>query len=263
MFFVAALLFSIDLRCWLTPLVCVGTQTKFFMRIKSNKTDSAELHRKSPGHVALILAGSKVSVEAEGGEALLANMIKVARHFGVGFLTFCCSGKDVREGAAKDGVGFQRLFSSDLEGFLDKNSSVRFLKEGEARHISGNGKLNISVISQIDGRAEIVDAVRRLAEKVEREEIVSNEINALMLGEQIAPIDLPDPDLLIFTGGLKRLKNVLLWQSAYAEFAFIDEDWDALAPEQFQAILENYMSRERRFGGLGKKRHSKAEAEAK
>jgi Undecaprenyl pyrophosphate synthase len=60
---------------------------------------------------------------------------------------------------------------------------------------------------------------------------------------------MPDPDLVIRTSGELRVSNFLLWQSAYAEFVFVDTLWPDFGPNEFRAAIEDYASRRRRFGG--------------
>ena len=108
-----------------------------------------------------------------------------------------------------------------------------------------NSRLNLWVAFDYGGRAELVEAARRIVESgVEADEIDENVFAANLY----AP-ELPDPDLLIRTSGELRVSNFLLWQLAYAELAFVDKLWPDFEPRDLQHALTEYASRRRRFGG--------------
>ena len=108
-----------------------------------------------------------------------------------------------------------------------------------------NTRLNLWVAFDYGGRAELVEAARRIVESgVEADEIDENVFAANLY----AP-ELPDPDLLIRTSGELRVSNFLLWQLAYAELAFVDKLWPDFEPRDLQHALAEYANRRRRFGG--------------
>ncbi len=108
-----------------------------------------------------------------------------------------------------------------------------------------NTRLNLWVAFDYGGRAELVEAARRLVESgVDPDEIDENVFAANLY----AP-DLPDPDLVIRTSGELRVSNFLLWQLAYAELAFVDKLWPDFGPRDLQHALDEYASRRRNFGG--------------
>src|SRR3989338_2375675 len=92
------------------------------------------------------------------------------------------------------------------------------------------------------GRSEIVDAVHRVP-KEKRETITEEEFSKLLWTE-----DIPDPDIIIRTGGEKRLSNFLPWQSVYSELFFVETLWPDFSHEEFEQVLTGYAARERRFG---------------
>jgi undecaprenyl diphosphate synthase len=110
---------------------------------------------------------------------------------------------------------------------------------------AGNDRLNLWIAFDYGGRAEIVEAVKR---------VLANGADAAGLDEEVfarylyAP-DLPDPDLLIRTSGELRISNFLLWQLAYAELVFVDTLWPDFGEPQLREALEAYAGRRRRFGG--------------
>jgi len=111
----------------------------------------------------------------------------------------------------------------------------------------GNTEMTVAVAFDYGGRAELVDAVRRIIvdglspDKVDEETISSYLYTAGM----------PDPDLVIRTAGEMRLSNFLIWQAAYAEYYSTPTYWPDFGPENIEEALRAYAGRERRFGGLG------------
>lgn len=97
-------------------------------------------------------------------------------------------------------------------------------------------------------RWELTDAMRQLAEKVRKDKLNPEEITELAVSEQLMTRDFPDPDLLIRTGGEKRLSNFLLWQLSYAELFFTDVLWPDFREEELYGAILYYQQRERRFG---------------
>lgn len=97
---------------------------------------------------------------------------------------------------------------------------------------------------------EIVDGVRAIASKVAAGELRPDQIEEQTLSDHLYAPDLPDPDLMIRTSGENRLSNFLLWQLSYAEFYFAPELWPEFRQEAFDRALEEYASRQRRYGGV-------------
>jgi undecaprenyl diphosphate synthase len=115
---------------------------------------------------------------------------------------------------------------------------MRELEEATARET----RLSLWIAFDYGGRAEIVEAARRLAESGE-------EIDEASFARHLYAPEMPDPDLVIRTSGELRVSNFLLWQSAYAEFVFTDTLWPDFGPDELRAAIEDYASRRRRFGG--------------
>lgn len=127
---------------------------------------------------------------------------------------------------------------------------VESAKAAEAACSEGDRHLNIAM--GYGGRQEIVDAakdlVSRLAMEGVRPEDMAAHIDANSLARHMYSADVPDPDLLIRTSGESRLSGFLLWQSAYAEFVFVDVYWPAFRRVDFLRALRDYTRRNRRFG---------------
>jgi undecaprenyl diphosphate synthase len=109
---------------------------------------------------------------------------------------------------------------------------------------AGGERLLLNIAFNYAGRTELVDAFRRLAAGG----ISPEEIDEEAIGAALYTAGLPDPDLVIRTGGEQRLSNFLIWQSAYAEFYSCDALWPDFGPDAFDTALLEFASRHRRFG---------------
>jgi undecaprenyl diphosphate synthase len=113
------------------------------------------------------------------------------------------------------------------------------------RQTTENTRLRLWIAFDYGGRAEIVEAARKLVESgVEPREIDEN-----VFSDNLYAPDMPDPDLLIRTSGELRVSNFLLWQLAYTELVFVDRHWPDFSPRDLEAALTAYARRPRRFGG--------------
>jgi undecaprenyl diphosphate synthase len=106
-------------------------------------------------------------------------------------------------------------------------------------------RLQLWIAFDYGGRAELVDAARRLVESGAD----PNEVDEAALAAYLYEPEMPDPDLVIRTSGERRISNFLLWQSAYAEYVFTDTFWPDFGPEELRGAIEEYARRRRRFGG--------------
>ena len=108
--------------------------------------------------------------------------------------------------------------------------------------------LNLQIALNYGSRDEIVRAVRAWGEKVQAGEIEASDLTEEQLGSYLDSKDIPDPDLMIRTGGEQRLSNFLLWQVAYSEFIFVDVPWPEFKKSDLAACIEEFENRNRRFG---------------
>jgi undecaprenyl diphosphate synthase len=110
---------------------------------------------------------------------------------------------------------------------------------------AGNRRLQLWIAFDYGGRAELVEAARRLVETG----VDSDEIDEELLASHLYAPEMPDPDLLIRTSGELRISNFLLWQLAYAELVFVDRLWPDFGEDDLRSALGDYARRRRRFGG--------------
>ena len=123
--------------------------------------------------------------------------------------------------------------------------ALREQMETLERETARNERLHLWIAFDYGGRAELVQAARRLV----ADGVGAAESDDEALEARLYEPELPDPDLVIRTSGEQRLSNFLLWQSAYSELVFVDDLWPDFGPEQLRAAVAEYAGRRRRFGG--------------
>ena len=135
----------------------------------------------------------------------------------------------------------------DLEALKDKPKSKL---KSIILETKSNKKLNLNLAISYGSKQEIVNAIREVSNKVKNNIISSKNIDENIINEHLYTRNLPNVDLLIRTGGEKRVSNFLLWQIAYAEMYFTDVLWPDFKKEDFIEALDDYQKRERRFGKI-------------
>ena len=115
---------------------------------------------------------------------------------------------------------------------------------------ASNTGLTVVLALSYSSRWEITEAVRAISAKIARNELTSEDITETEITKHLTTYPMPDPDLLIRTGGEQRISNFLLWQSAYTELYFADEFWPEFREEELYAAILAYQKRERRFGKI-------------
>ena len=148
---------------------------------------------------------------------------------------------------------FEELEKNDVRirfigerGMLDADI-VNKMENLEKRTIS-NRSLVLQIALSYGSRQEIVNAVRKTAQKVKNGELAITDIDENEFSQMLYTAEVPDPDLLIRTSGEQRLSNYLLWQLAYTELFFTNTLWPDFNKEELKSIIENYKTRERRYG---------------
>jgi undecaprenyl diphosphate synthase len=118
------------------------------------------------------------------------------------------------------------------------------------RQSATNTGMYLCLALNYGSRAEMVDAVRRLAVRVRDGELPPEQIDERAISDSLDSRGIPDPDLLVRTAGELRVSNFLLWQISYAELYVTDVLWPDFGPEDFKTAIRAYAGRHRRFGGL-------------
>jgi undecaprenyl diphosphate synthase len=223
------------------------------------------------GCVAIILDGngrwamSRGLPVAEGhreGTRALRRAVEAAIDFGVGALVVYGFSTENWTRPPDEVDALMEIFAEtidrELPDLAKQGVRVRFLgrrdrapdelqdKMAELEAQTGaNDRLALWIAFDYGGRAELADAARRLVEAG----VPPDEIDEGTFARALYEPELPDPDLLIRTGGDQRISNFLLWQSAYAEFVFVEKPWPDFDADVLRAALVEYAGRERRFGG--------------
>ena len=223
-----------------------------------------------PRHVAIIMDGNRrwarqhdkpeIEGHAAGVEAI-REILKHAVRRGVPVMTLYAFSRENWARSDDEVIGLFGLLEAAIRSETDelRRQGVRIrllgrldeLPEETRRSIgealdatAGGERLTLNVAFNYAGRTELVDAVRRLVAAGTQPEA----IDEASVSEALYTAGLPDPDLLIRTGGEQRLSNFLIWQSAYAEFYFCDALWPDFGPEAFDQALLEFARRHRRFG---------------
>jgi undecaprenyl diphosphate synthase len=145
-----------------------------------------------------------------------------------------------REGVCVRIIGRRTGLDSDI---------LEMIQNAEAR-TAANTRFHLQVAFNYGGRADIVDAARAFAAAVEQGEACARDLDEAAFEARLATAGAPPPDLIVRTSGERRISNFLLWECAYAELVFQDVYWPDYGPEQLRAAIAEYLTRERRFGGL-------------
>ncbi|WDR03216.1 isoprenyl transferase [Devosia algicola] len=239
-------------------------------------TDADSAPLRIPAHLGVIMDGNGRWAKARGklrteghieGVKALRNLVELCINYGVANLTvFSFSSENWTR--PKDEIAFifnllRRFVVSDLERLIRNNvrvriigsrlglepSLIRLIEDVEHKTRDNNG-LTLVVAFNYGGKAEIADACRTIARAVAAGTLSPDDITEATIEGELYTSGLPDPDLIIRTSGEQRLSNFLLWQSAYAEFVFVEENWPDFDDASFLRVLQTYSSRERRFGSI-------------
>ncbi len=230
-----------------------------------------------PRHLAVTMDGNGRWAIARGkprteghraGTDSLRRLVEYAIRYGVSYLTvFSFSSENWSR--PRDEVNFifgllRRFVSSDLDKLVRNNVRIRVVGERAGldtqilqlinkaeNDTASNDGLTLVVAFNYGGKAEIVNAVRGLARQVQAGTLDPDEITEDMISGALYAADIPAPDVVLRTSGEQRFSNFLLWQSAYSELVFIEENWPDFDEACFVRVLEDFGRRERRFGGVG------------
>ena len=227
-----------------------------------------------PRHVAVIMDGngrwaqrrslSRVEGHQRGKDAVRA-VVETSREIGLQYLTLYAFSTEnwqrpVGEVRALMGL-LRRYLRTELRRMMNYNIrlraagdlsrlpvAVRRALEAVILATRSNSGLTVVLAVSYGAREEIVAATRALATAVRKGQLDPQEIDEQRFAQHLWTADIPDPDLLIRTGGELRLSNFLLWQLAYTELYVTDTLWPDFGREEFLLALADYQGRERRFG---------------
>jgi undecaprenyl diphosphate synthase len=165
---------------------------------------------------------------------------------------------------------FSTYLSNEKKKLKEENVSLRIIGDRsrfsaklcklieDAEAFTAGGESILAIAADYGGRWDVTNAARKLAEACVRGEIAPSDINETLMNQTVCLGDLPPVDLLIRTGGEKRISNFLLWHAAYAELYFSDLYWPDFDVEAMQAAIADFYTRQRRFGLSGEQVSSDA-----
>ncbi|NCF50861.1 isoprenyl transferase [Gammaproteobacteria bacterium] len=230
-----------------------------------------------PTHVAVIMDGNGRWARKRGrprhaghraGVGAVRETVEVAAKRGISYLTvFAFSSENwsrPREEISKLMGLFVEALQREVDELHQNNVRLRFIGARQQlqpglqdkiaaaeQQTAGNTGLGLQVAVAYGGRWDIVQAVRRLAMRVKQGHLSVDDIDDDSVAQELELAGIPDPDLLIRTGGEQRISNFLLWNLAYAELWFCDALWPDFGERQFDEALTFFARRERRFGHTG------------
>lgn len=239
--------------------------------------DAGAVLRRVPRHVALIMDGNGRWAAQRGlprfeghrrGVEALRRAVRAAIELRIEYLTVYSFSVENWSRPREEVQGLlgllHRFIRKDLAE-LDANnvrvqvigarsdlpSDVAELLFEAERDTKENTGLTLVVAFNYGARQEIAAAARALAQEVLEGRLSLDDIDAGAIASRLHTADIPDPDLIIRTSGEQRLSNFLLWQAAYAEFVFLSINWPDFDKAAFEAAINDYSNRDRRFGQLG------------
>ena len=234
-------------------------------------------HDNLPAHVAIIMDGNGRWAQKRGllrtmghkaGVDSVREIVKAARELGIRCLTLYAFSTENWNRPESEVSTLMSLLKTFLErecadlhanqvrlrciGQIDRlPDSAREVLEGVMATTRDNTGLTLVLALSYGSRSELTRAVRSVAAKVARRELDPAEITEGTIASHLDTAGLPDPDLLIRTGGEARVSNFLLWQCSYSEIYFTPIHWPDFRREAFIAALADYQGRQRRFGKTG------------
>ena len=228
-----------------------------------------------PQHIAIIMDGNrrwareKGKETSEGHKAGAENLEKIAKYcnnIGVKYLTvYAFSTENWKR--SKDEVSALMILLKNYLKKFSKNANkenIRIKVLGDIEVLDGGLKksineaiertkngtgLTLNIAFNYGGRAEIVNATRKIVEKVIKNELSVEEIDEDIISNNLYTENQPDPDLLIRPGGELRISNFLPWQLVYSEFYYTDKYWPDFGEEDLMEAIKAFNKRNRKFGG--------------
>ena len=225
-----------------------------------------------PQHIAIIMDGNGRWAMAQGkprtfghqaGVDTVRRITSECTRLGVKYLTLYTFSTENWNRPADEVAALMSLILTSMEEelFMKNNVSLRVIGDlkrlpeniqeairGLEQRTSGNTGLTLVIALSYSSRWEITEAVRHLAAQAADGRLKPEDIDEACVSQALSTAFMPDPDLLIRTGGELRLSNYLLWQCAYSELYFCDTYWPDFSEADFMKALEVYTARERRFG---------------
>ena len=228
-----------------------------------------------PRHIAIIMDGNgrwaaergkPRSFGHQAGVDTVRRITSECTRLGVRYLTLYTFSTENWNRPAGEVAALMGLVLSSLEDEIFMKNNVRFRVIGDIgrlpeevrrklaeteEHTAGNTAMTMVVALSYSARWGITRAVRNIAGRVAEKALSPDDIDEDMVSENLVTSFMPDPDLLIRTGGEVRVSNYLLWQIAYSELYFCDTYWPDFSEDDLHKAIISYQGRQRRFGKTG------------
>ncbi|MGB3225911.1 MAG: isoprenyl transferase [Desulforhopalus sp.] len=230
-----------------------------------------------PRHVAIIMDGNGRWAQKrkqprlfghKAGAESVRKIVKTCREIGIEYLTLYAFSSENWRRPAQEVTGLMSILKNFLESELPRmqKNDIRLMSIGDRQRLpdevrkslergiaatSGNSKLTLNLALSYGSRDELIRAVKAISSLCLKGDMTPDQITDQTINENLDTCQMPDPDLLIRTGGEARLSNFLLWQISYSEIYFTETMWPDFRKQSFLQALLEYQSRERRFGRIG------------
>ncbi len=225
-----------------------------------------------PRHIAIIMDGNGRWATEKGkprsyghqaGVEAVRRITSECTRLGVKYLTLYTFSTENWNRPADEVAALMGLVLSSLEDEIFMKNNVRFRVVGDMErlpeavqqklqetmcHTAANTAMTMVVALSYSSRWELTEAARAIAQDVKDGKLSPAEIGEETVAQHLATAFMPDPDLLIRTGGEQRISNYLLWQIAYSELYFCDTYWPDFSEADLQAAILSFQNRQRRFG---------------
>ncbi|ATG43267.1 isoprenyl transferase [Phaeobacter sp. LSS9] len=232
--------------------------------------------QRGPKHVAIIMDGNGRWAQARGrprlfghhaGAKRVREVVECCPTLGVKYLTIFAFSTENWKRTQVEVAGlmslFRRYISKEMKALSQRNVRVRFigdrvrldkklvtLMDQLEQETACNDGTQLTIALNYGSRDEVARATKRLAEDVAAGRLDPADVDEETLPRYLDTHVLPDPDLVIRTSGEARISNFLLWQSAYAEYEFIDTLWPDFTADEMDRLCRSYGQRDRRFGAV-------------
>lgn len=228
-----------------------------------------------PNHIAIIMDGNRRWAKAQGknagfghksGAKNLEKIVRYSKEIGLKYITVYAFSTENWKRTEEEINGLMLILKTYLDDFAKKadteNVKVNIIGDISAfkkdlqdsmiacmEKTKDNDGMIFNIAMNYGGRNEITRATKNIAQKVKEGKIKLEDINEEIVSEHLYTNGMPDPDLIIRTSNELRLSGFLLWQASYSELYFTDVDWPDFDEKQLDKAIEEYQSRNRRFGG--------------
>lgn len=235
-----------------------------------------ELDRNNiPQHIAIIMDGNgrwaaergkPRSYGHQAGVDAVRRITSECTRLGVKFLTLYTFSTENWNRPATEVAALMGLVLSSLEDEIFMKNNVRFQVIGDIKrlpievqeklqgtmdHTANNSAMTMVVALSYSSRWEITKAMHEIADEVKAGTLLTEDITEDTISKHMVTNFMPDPELLIRTGGEQRISNYLLWQIAYSELYFCDTYWPDFSEDDLHKAIADYQHRQRRFGKTG------------